>query len=72
MFIYSMVWSIGACLSPDARLKFEDLLRKLSGRHLPNSTLFDNFYDFNGVSPNWIVWDKLVTDYIPPIDGKFS
>ena len=67
-----MLWSIGSTLQPESRLKFEDLLRKLSGRHLPNTSLFDSFFDFNGSTQNWIAWDKLVTDYIPPIDGKFS
>jgi dynein heavy chain len=72
MFIFCMLWSIGSTLQPESRLKFEDLLRKLSGRHLPNTSLFDSFFDFNGSTQNWIAWDKLVTDYIPPIDGKFS
>jgi len=63
---------LGSCLHPTSRAKFEELLRKLSGRHLPNYSLFDAFFDFNGSTQNWIPWEKLVTDYIPPIDGKFS
>ena len=72
MFIICIIWSLGSCLHPSSRLKFEELLRKVSGRHLPNISLYDNFYDFNGSTQNWIPWDKLVTEYLPPIDGKFS
>ena len=70
MFIFCLVWSLGSCSKPESREKFQEFVRKLSGRSLP-TRLYDNFYDFNG-SKNWILWDKLVTDYIPPIDGKFS
>jgi hypothetical protein len=46
-------------LTPDSRGRFEDLLRKVSGRHLPATSLYENFYDFNGIK-NWIAWEKLV------------
>lgn len=72
LFIFCIIWSIGASLKPADRETFEQILRKVSGRHLPNTSLYESFYDFNGTSPNWILWEKLVTDYIPPIDGKFS
>lgn len=48
MFIFCIIWSLGACLQQSARVKFEELLRKVSGRHLPNISLYDSFYDFNG------------------------
>jgi len=49
------------------------MLRRVSGRHLPATSLYENFYDFSGIK-NWIAWEKLVaqTQYIPPADGKFS
>ena len=32
--------------------------------------MFDNFYDQD--NKNFINWEKLVTEYVPPPDGKFS
>lgn len=71
IYIFCIVWSLGACLKPDARRKFEDFLRKISGRVFPPSPLFDNYYDWKD-SKNFIAWEKLVTEYIPPADRKFS
>jgi hypothetical protein len=59
MFIFCIVWSLGSCLTPESRPRFEELLRKVSGRHLPATSLYENFYDFNGIK-NWIAWEKLV------------
>jgi dynein heavy chain len=72
MFIFCLIWSVGCCLSAQSRVKFEMMLKALSGRHLPNNSLYDSFFDFNGVSQNWTQWEKLTTEYLPPADGKFS
>lgn len=64
IYIFSLIWSFGACLKQDSRKKFEDVLRKLSGRVFPPTPLFDNYYDQEG--RNFINWEKLVTEYIPP------
>lgn len=69
-YIFSLIWSFGAPLKPDSRKKFEDLLRKISARVFPPSSLFDNFYDIE--SRSFINWEKQVPEYQPPIDGKFS
>lgn len=61
MFIFCLVWSLGSCLKPESRPKFEELIKRVSGRHLPPS-LFDNFYDFNETK-NWITWEKKVPLY---------
>jgi dynein heavy chain, axonemal len=58
-------------LKPSSRPKFEELVRRVSGRHLPPNSLYDLFYDFNG-QKNWILWEKLVAEYQPPEDGRFS
>ena len=34
-------WALGSCLHPNSRIKFEELLRKVSGRHLSNISLYD-------------------------------
>lgn len=36
----------------------------------PPSSLFENYYDQAG--KNFINWQKLVGEYTPPPDGKFS
>lgn len=71
IFIFAIVWSIGACLHCDSRKKFEDVLRRTSGRHLPPTSLYDNLYDYESDNKIWMVWDKKVTEYQPPADGKF-
>jgi hypothetical protein len=54
---------MGACLHHDSRKKFEEILRRTSGRHLPPTSLFDNLYDYEGDNKIWMVWDKKVTEY---------
>jgi len=50
MFIFCLIWSLGSCLNASSRVKFEELLKKLSGRHLPAYSLYDGYFDFNGPS----------------------
>jgi dynein heavy chain len=50
-------------LKYEARKKFEEVLRRTSGRHLPASSLFDNFYDFISDNKAWVAWEKKVTEY---------
>lgn len=71
MYIFSIVWSLGACLKVEGRKRFEDFLRGISGRALPATSLYDNYFDYEK-SKNFITWEKLVQGYQPPIDGKFS
>jgi dynein heavy chain len=35
IFIFSIIWSLGACLKLSSRKKFEDFLRKTCGRRFP-------------------------------------
>lgn len=73
IWIFAIVWSLGACLHTDSRKKFEEVLRRTSGRHLPPTSLFDNLYDYESETNKiWVPWEKKVTEYQPPIDGKFS
>lgn len=72
IFIFAIVWSLGACLHADSRKKFEEVLRRTSGRHLPPTSLFDNVYDYESDNKIWVAWEKKVTEYQPPLDGKFS
>lgn len=68
--MFSLVWSFGTCLKQDSRKRFEEYLKKLSGRVFPPTSLFDNYYDLEG--RNFINWERLVPEYKPPEDGKFN
>lgn len=74
-FIYAIVWSLGACLTNESKKVFEELLKKVAGRHVP-TPVFDFYYDYNKSAPpairNWSNWDKHDLKYVPPPDGKFS
>jgi len=71
MFMFCIVWSLGASLQLDSRPKFEEVLRRVSCRGgLPATSLFDNFYDFHE-DKRWVSWDKKVPEYVHPTDGKF-
>jgi len=50
-------------LHRDSRKKFEDVLRRTSGRHLPATSLYDNMYDYSSDNKTWVAWEKKVTDY---------
>ncbi len=72
-FIFATVWSLGACLTTESKKVFEELLRKVAGRHVPNP-VFDHYYDYNkqAALKNWSPWDKQDLKYVPPPDNKFS
>lgn len=75
VFVFCVVWSLGSCLTLESKKIFEDLLKKTSGRHLTPHSLFDCCYDYTGLvsnTRNWIGWEKIVGEYKPPADGKFS
>lgn len=59
MYIFSIVWSLGACLKIESRKRFEEFLRGIRGGALPASSLFDNYFDYEK-SKNFITWEKLV------------
>ena len=59
MYIFSIIWSFGACLKIDVRKRFEDFVRNISGRALPSNSLYDNYFDFEK-SRNFVSWEKLV------------
>ena len=72
IFIFAMIWSLGSCLTFDSKKKFEEVIKTSSSKVLPStSSLFDNFYDYLDTH-SYMSWQKKVTDYRPPSDGKFS
>jgi len=58
IFIFSLIWSFGAPLKHDSRKRFEDLLKKISARVFPPSSLFDNYCDYE--AKNFYNWEKMV------------
>jgi dynein heavy chain len=68
IFIFCLVWSFGACLKPEGRRRFEEVLKKNCGQVLPPTSVFDNKFDFE-TTKSWIPWEKLVIEYRPPDDG---
>ena len=82
VFVFCIVWSVGAALVSQDRGKFDQFLKKTSGMNvmdggcgcgsLPgkSSTLFEYVFDIE--SRQWKSFEDLVEDYTPPADGKFS
>ena len=70
LFIFSIMWSMGTCLTPESKKKFDEFMRRVSSRHLPATPLLDNCYDYS--TRTWVAWEKKVRDYQPTSDGKFS
>ncbi|CAH1780130.1 unnamed protein product [Owenia fusiformis] len=75
LYIFVVMWSIGAFLELDDRAKLEDFLRtdsEIPKLDLPNtstvadSTMFDFFVDTDG---SWSHWDNKVEEYIYPGDS---
>ncbi len=70
LFIFCIVWSIGGSLQIQERPKFDEFIRKIAGRILPNTSLFDNYFDPKTM--NLFPWENVVETFSPPLDGKFS
>eukprot|EP00742_Colponemidia_sp_Colp-10_P004363 GILJ01004656.1.p1 GENE.GILJ01004656.1~~GILJ01004656.1.p1 ORF type:complete len:2862 (-),score=582.32 GILJ01004656.1:82-7611(-) len=70
VFLFCLVWSVGGTLLESSRVKFDEFVKNLSGKLLPSSALYENFYDVEQMK--WVPWNQLVAEYTPPADGKFS
>uniref|UniRef100_A0A669P3A4 AAA+ ATPase domain-containing protein n=1 Tax=Phasianus colchicus TaxID=9054 RepID=A0A669P3A4_PHACC len=71
LFIFAVMWSIGALLEPDDRLKMELFLRKHSAvKELPPVNGVETMFEFGiSTSGQWEHWSKKVPEYIYPIDS---
>ncbi|XP_052816057.1 dynein axonemal heavy chain 5-like isoform X6 [Mya arenaria] len=73
LYIFTVMWSIGAYLELDDRAKMEEYMRnsedfKLDLPAIPDgseATMFEYLVDEKG---NWAHWDTRVTDYVYPSD----
>lgn len=70
MYIFCVIWSLGACLVDKDRDKFNSFVVSLAQQVLPNDSLYDNYY--NQQKKSFINWEKQVPDYEPPPSKKFS
>ncbi|BFZ18669.1 hypothetical protein BsWGS_21707 [Bradybaena similaris] len=81
-FLQALIWSVGAGLLEDGRVKFDTYVKYLSSMiqvpeeryptagELPSAyTLYDYFYD--GEQKKWIPWTKLVPKYVHNPDLRF-
>ena len=69
IYIFSMIWSLGAALIGTARIKIDSFLKKLSREPLPDGILYDYFYDVS--LRRWEKWQKLVPSYNEPSPFRF-
>ena len=69
LYLFSIIWSLGAALIGTARCKLDSFLKKLSREPLPDGTLYDHFYDV--ASRRWEKWQTLVPSYVEPSPFKF-
>ncbi|XP_059149715.1 dynein axonemal heavy chain 5-like isoform X1 [Physella acuta] len=75
IYIFTLMWSIGAFLELDDRAKMEEFLRKhetirLDLPKIPDgldATMFDFMVDADG---NWVYWGEKVSSYIYPTDHE--
>ena len=69
MFLYCIVWSAGAVLADESRVRFERFLKEKSDLRLPDESLFDAF--FNREDERWVPWSDVVPDYQQPNPFRF-
>jgi len=66
LFIFAIIWSIGATTTPEGRQKFSENMRSLMGKdnehRMPNEgTVYDYCYDKSNKC--WVNWAETVTEY---------
>eukprot|EP00928_Gymnodinium_smaydae_P048232 TRINITY_DN3222_c2_g2_i2.p1 TRINITY_DN3222_c2_g2~~TRINITY_DN3222_c2_g2_i2.p1 ORF type:complete len:3935 (+),score=1014.18 TRINITY_DN3222_c2_g2_i2:1731-11807(+) len=68
LFVFSMVWSLGAAVTEDSRQNFDAAVRELENIFPPSQTVFE--YMFNFDKAEYTLWEeKLPNPYKPP-DGQ--
>jgi dynein heavy chain len=69
MYIYSVMWSLGAALVGEARIRYDSFVKKISREALPDGILYDYFYSIE--DHKWEKWQSMVTPYKEPSPFKF-
>jgi dynein heavy chain len=70
IFIFCMVWSLGAALLESSRGRFDEFLKKIVDCALPNTSLYQHFYNLE--AHKWQSWDTKVSSYVEPTPFNFS
>ncbi|KAL0250960.1 hypothetical protein GEMRC1_000174 [Eukaryota sp. GEM-RC1] len=70
VFVFALIWSLGAALEAEDRQKFDEFLRSDLGLPLPVCSSPNSVYDFwiNEETGEWQRWKDRVPDYNYPID----
>ena len=68
-FIFGVLWSMGAALVGNSRIRFDAFLKKLGGSVPSDGTLYDYVYD--PAIHGWEAWSARVPDYVQPAPFKF-
>eukprot|EP00927_Polykrikos_kofoidii_P034569 TRINITY_DN29308_c0_g1_i1.p1 TRINITY_DN29308_c0_g1~~TRINITY_DN29308_c0_g1_i1.p1 ORF type:complete len:3708 (-),score=892.28 TRINITY_DN29308_c0_g1_i1:94-10965(-) len=63
IYIFSLVWSLGAVLDEKGRPEFDEFLKKTANRGLPKPPIFDCYFDMEMSA--WLPWDKLMEEFKP-------
>ncbi|CAM9933944.1 unnamed protein product, partial [Phaeothamnion confervicola] len=69
IFLFCVVWSLGAALVAESRDRFDDFVKKLSGETLPADSLYNHLYDRE--THRWEKWSSRVPAYVPPEPFRF-
>lgn len=64
VYIFCLVWSMGASLVKDSRDRFDPFIKKLSGEAVPADSLYSHFY--NVETHKWEKWQTQVPAYEEP------
>ncbi|CAM9103575.1 unnamed protein product [Discosporangium mesarthrocarpum] len=64
IYIFCLVWSMGAALVKESRERFDQFLKKLSGESVPSDSLYGHFYSVG--SHKWEKWQTRVPEYCQP------
>lgn len=69
VYIYCLMWSLGAQLVGDSRNKFDAFVKRLAREALPDGLLYDHFYDVE--NHKWAKWQTMVKPYEEPSPFRF-
>lgn len=69
MYIFCIVWSLGAQLVGKSRVVFDTFIKKVSRESLPESLIYDSFYDLK--THRWEKWQTQVHKYEEPTPFRF-
>ena len=58
MYIFCLIWSCGAQLVGDSRVKYDAFIKKLAREALPDGLIYDHFFDLT--THRWEKWQSKV------------